>query len=178
MSTLAFHTGRERAPHLEQPDHRHRLLRAAELIHQLQPRSVADLGCGDGGLLSLLVDLDAWGYDFSPVNEAGWAERGVTAEVRDVFNDRDVPRWGELAACTEVLEHVADPRGTVEWISRHARYLVASSPHSETDEHHGDCHAWAWDLAGYRGMIEPHFEILTHETSHWCQLITGRSRHQ
>jgi hypothetical protein len=29
-----------------------------------------DLGCGDGGLLSLLTGLDAWGYDFSAVNQA------------------------------------------------------------------------------------------------------------
>lgn len=138
-----------------------------------------DLGCGDGGLLSLLTrDLDAWGYDFSPVNQQGWAERWVTAEVRDVFNDRDVPRWAELAVCTEVLEHLTDPHGTIEWVARNTRWIVASSPHSETDRNHGDCHAWAWDYDGYRELIEPHFEILTHETVHWSQLITGRSRHQ
>jgi 2-polyprenyl-3-methyl-5-hydroxy-6-metoxy-1,4-benzoquinol methylase len=177
VSTLDFHAGRARAPHLEQPDHRARLLRTAELIHQLNLTSVVDLGCGDGGLLSLLTGLDAWGYDFSPINQAGWVERGVTAEVRDVFNARDVPRWGECAVATEVLEHSAQPHSIVEWIARHARYLVASSPHRETDQQHSDCHAWAWNDLGYRALIEPHFEILSHETVDWSQIITGRSRY-
>lgn len=177
VATLDFHHDRERAPHLEQADHRARLLRTAKLVRSLNPGSVVDLGCGDGGLLSLLRGTDAWGYDFQPSNEPAWAQRGVTAERRDVFNTRDVPRWGELAVLTEVLEHLADPHGTVEWVARNARYIVASSPHTETAERHGDCHAWAWDLDGYRALIEPHFEILTHETVDWSQLITGRSRY-
>lgn len=177
VSTLAFHAGRDRAPHLEQPDHRARLLRTAELVRNLHPATVVDLGCGDGGLLSLLTDLDAWGYDFQPSNEPAWAERGVTAERRDVFNNHDVPRWGELAVCTEVLEHLTDPHDTIKWIAGHTRRIVASSPHVETDRNHGDCHAWAWDLDGYRALIEPHFEVLTHETVDWSQLITGRSRY-
>jgi hypothetical protein len=178
VSTLLFHTGRPRAPHLEQPDHRPRLLRTAELIRDLRPASVVDLGCGDGGLLTLLRDLDAWGYDFSLVNEPAWDEREVNAAVLDVFNQRHVPHWGQLAVCTEVLEHLADPHGTVEWIAHHAVYLVASSPHNETPEHHSDCHAWAWNHEGYRALIEPHFEILTHDTIDWSQIITGRSRYQ
>jgi len=177
VSTVEFHADRDRAPHLEQPDHRARLLRTAQLIHQLNPASVVDLGGGDGGLLSLLTGLDAWGYDFQPTNQAGWAERGVTAELRDVFNDRDVPRWGELAVCTEVLEHLAAPHSVVEWVAHHARYLVASSPHGETDLQHGDCHSYAWDMAGYRALIEPHFEIMVHETVDWSQIIAGRSRY-
>lgn len=175
VSTLGFHADRERAPHLEQPDHQGRLLRTAELVRSLNPASVVDLGCGDGGLLSLLPDLDAWGYDFQPSNEPAWAERGVTAERRDVFNTRDVPRWGECAVMTEVLEHVADPHGTVAWVARNARYVVASSPHRETDRQHGDCHAWAWDVEGYRALFEPHFKVLSHETVDWSQLIVGRS---
>lgn len=177
VATLAYHRDRERAPHLEQPDHRARLERCAQLIHDLNPASVVDLGCGDGGLLSLLHGIPAWGYDFQPSNQAGWTERGVTAEARDVFNDRDVPRWGELAATTEVLEHLADPHSAVAWIAEHARWIVASSPRHETAEFHGDCHAWAWDEHGYRTLIEPHFEIVQHDTVDWSQIIVGTSRH-
>lgn len=176
VSTLDFHHDRERAPHLEQPDHRARLLRTAELVRSLNPASVVDLGCGDGGLLSLLPDLDAWGYDFQPSNEPAWSERGVKAERRDVFNAHDVPRWGECAVMTEVLEHVADPHGTVAWVARNARYVVASSPHTETAEHHGAEHCWAWNTGGYRALFELHFEILSHEAVDWSQLLAGRSR--
>ncbi|MFD9276917.1 methyltransferase domain-containing protein [Streptomyces mirabilis] len=176
VATLDFHRDRDRAPHLEQPDHRARLQRCARLIRNISPASVVDLGCGDGGLLSLIKDIPSWGYDFQPSNEPAWAERGVTAERRDVFNTRDVPRWGELAVLTEVLEHLADPHGTAEWVSRHAAWIVASSPRHESADFHGDCHAWAWDEGGYEALIAPHFEVERHETVDWSQIIVGRSK--
>ena len=150
--------------------------RCAGLIRKVGPASVVDLGCGDGGLLSLIKDVPSWGYDFQPSNEPAWAERGVSAERRDVFNTRDVPRWGQLAVLTEVLEHVADPHDTVEWVARNASWIVASSPRHETADFHGDCHAWAWDEAGYQALIEPHFEITTHIGLDWSQIIVARSR--
>lgn len=180
VSTAAFHAGRERAPHLEQDMHQARLVRCAELIRCLYPFSVVDLGCGDGGLLELLAQEDpevqAWGYDFQPSNQAGWQQRGVTAELRDVFNDRDVPRWGEVAVLTEVLEHLADPHGVLEWVAHNAVFVVASSPHGETAEHHAAEHAWAWDMLGYATMIGEHFHVMRHEQLDWTQLIVGRSK--
>lgn len=178
VSTFAFHEHRDRAPHLEQTMHRDRLLRTAELVRALSPASVVDLGCGDGGLLSLIADIPSWGYDWHPASAQGWAERGVHAEHLDVFNGRQVPRWGQVAVLTEVLEHLAGPHGVVEWVSRHAEYVVASSPKDETDQSHGDCHAWAWDMAGYEALFAPHFEILTHEPAGWSQIIVGRSRNR
>lgn len=177
VSTFAFHQHRPRAPHLEQPDHRARLLATAKLIRDLAPASVVDLGCGDGGLLSLIADIPSWGYDFAPANAQGWIDRGVTAEQRDVFTTREPIRWGQVAVMTEVLEHLADPHGVVEWVSRHAEWVVASSPKDETGARHGDCHAWAWDLAGYRALFEPHYQVTSHTTVDWSQIIVGRSRH-
>ena len=177
VSTFAFHEHRPRAPHLEQPDHCSRLHKTAELIRHLAPASVVDLGCGDGGLLSLIKDIPSWGYDFQPANAQGWADRGVTAEERDVFTTRGPLRWGQVAVLTEVLEHLADPHGVVEWVSHHTTWVVASSPKDETAERHGDCHAWAWDLDGYRSLFEPHFHVASHTTADWSQIIVGRSRH-
>ncbi|MET7975738.1 methyltransferase domain-containing protein [Streptomyces mirabilis] len=176
VATLDFHRDRDRAPHLEQPDHRARLKRCARVIRNINPGSVVDLGCGDGGLLSLIKDIPSWGYDFQPSNEPAWTERGVTAERRDVFNTRDVPKWGELAVLTEVLEHLADPHGTVEWVARNASWIVASSPRHESADFHGDCHAWAWDEEGYRALLAPHFEVTLHEAVDWSQIIVGRSK--
>src|SRR5690349_11844052 len=102
VATFEFHEHRERAPHLEQPIHHDRLMKAAEFVEEAaelwlgshpdtedprmpgQPRRVyvSDLGCGDGGLLQVLgqdPNLAAWGYDFAPANRAGWSERGVSA---------------------------------------------------------------------------------------------------
>lgn len=176
VSTFAFHEHRDRAPHLEQADHRKRLETCARLIRDLNPASVVDLGCGDGGLLSLISDIPSWGYDFQPANTGGWILRAVTAEQRDVFNAFDVPQWGELAVMTEVLEHLADPHAVVEWVSRNCGLVVASSPKDETGDRHGDCHAWAWDMDGYRALFDPHFEVINHFGLDWSQILVGRSR--
>lgn len=168
VSTAAFHEHRERAPHLEQGVHRPRLEKAADFVMaavmELHYRgqedvTVSDLGCGDGGLLSLLTSLHvkAWGYDFQPSNTQGWAERGVTATQADVFGkDRNTIEYGNIVVCTEVLEHVADPHGALRFIAVHpwVNYLVCSSPWTETMESHDECHAWAWDLDGYRALVE------------------------
>lgn len=184
VSTFAFHEHRERAPHLEQPAHRPRLLRAAQFVGRAAARveartgrrpTVSDLGCGDGGLLSLLPPdmVDAWGYDFAPANVAGWAERGVRAEQRDVFgSDHTGVKVGDIAVCTEVLEHLADPHGAVRWIGETAQFLVASSPWPETPEQYDECHAWAWDLDGYRALVEQGgFRVLRQEKVSWFQVV-------
>lgn len=189
VSTRAFHAHRERAPHLEQPAHQGRLNCAfAFIIEALQTHAavkpgtddvtLSDLGCGDGGLLQTLrgiVGLTAWGYDFQPSNQAGWIERGVTAEQADVFGaDRDQIRLGDITVTTEVLEHVADPYAAVRWIGQHSRYLVASSPWNETPESHDECHAWAFDQDGYRALIEQGgFTILRHEAVGQFQVVLG-----
>lgn len=198
VSTPAFHAHRERAPHLEQPIHQRRLHKAFEFavqaVQEHTPRidcnlaslsdravTLSDLGCGDGGLLQLLrgvVRLTAWGYDFQPSNEAGWKERGIRAELADVFGeDRSLVSLGDISVTTEVLEHLADPHDAVRWIGQHSRYLVASSPWNETPESHDECHAWAWDHDGYRALIEQGgFEVVRHETVGQFQVILGERR--
>lgn len=186
VSTAEFHADRERAPHLEQPQHRPRLEAAAALISTAatlhvgragRPPTLSDLGCGDGGLLSLVQGrvAEAWGYDFAPANVAGWAERGVKAESLDVFGaDRDLVRFGDITVVTEVLEHIADPHGAVHWITGHSPFIVASSPWNETPERHDECHAWAWDMAGYRALIEQSgYRLLAHRRVLQFQLILG-----
>jgi methyltransferase family protein len=186
VSTAEFHADRARAPHLEQPVHRPRLELAASLVsvaerlysarHGGAVATLSDLGCGDGGLLSLAQDrVKAWGYDFSPANSAGWPERGVKAEALDVFGaDRDRVRFGDITTVTEVLEHIADPHGAVRWIGEHSKFIVASSPWNETPEWHDECHAWAFDMAGYRALIEQGgFRVLRHERVMQFQVVLG-----
>lgn len=146
----------------------------------LEPLSVVDLGCGDGGLLSLLRGhVLSWGYDFQPSNVSAWTERGVEAELRDVLNHKAGVHWGELAVLTEVLEHVADPHGVVAWVADNARFIVASSPCGiDTPEQHADEHAWGWDQDGYLALFEPYFEVLAHERVEWSQIFVGQSRRE
>jgi hypothetical protein len=183
VSTAEFHRDRPRAPHLEQGWHRGRLLRAAqfvsEAVTELGTATVSDLGCGDGGLLSLVQDIPgatAWGYDFSPANAAGWPERGVTAYAKDVFGaDRPTVQVGDVVVMTETLEHLADPHGVLRWVRYPARWLVCSSPFNENDHMHDACHAWAWDLEGYARMItEAGWEIVRHEQTELFQVVLAR----
>jgi 2-polyprenyl-3-methyl-5-hydroxy-6-metoxy-1,4-benzoquinol methylase len=178
VSTFEFHADRERAPHLEQAWHQERLYKARDFIVQALERddcrTVSDLGCGDGGLLSLVPGdgHTAWGYDFCPANAAGWAERGVTAYARDVFADLDAAVTGDVVVMTEVLEHLADPHGALASLRPRARALVCSSPWNERPGNHSPEHAWAWDLDGYTAMItQAGWTVDRHEQAGFFQVV-------
>lgn len=185
VSTSEFHADRDRAAHLEHPAHRPRLTHAAELVRaavnvaamQDRPATVSDLGCGDGGLLSLLAawHITAWGYDFCPANTEGWAERRVDGEFLDAFGaDRDKVRFGSVTVVTEVLEHLSDPYEVVRWIGGRSRFIVASSPWDERPELHDECHAWAFDADGYRDLLgQAGFRLLRHYEVGRFQLALG-----
>lgn len=177
VSSFAFHEHRERAPHLEQSNHRERLDIAHELVVDSANKlcnegwksvTVSDLGCGDGGLLQLLKNewrVQSWGYDFQPSNAAGWAQRGVQAHALDVFNGDDNPvhnaaTIGDVVVMTEVLEHLQNPHAVVKFLAARGKsalirpsFLVVSSPFTETAESHDECHAWAWDIPGYAKLL-------------------------
>lgn len=183
VSTAHFHADRDRADHLGDPHHRPRLEKAAEFVRQaaggLDQPTVSDLGCGDGGLLSLIQDdVDAWGYDFAPANAQGWAERGVKAEQLDVFGaDRDRVRFGSITVMTEVLEHISDPFGAVRRVRDNSQFLVASSPWVENGSNYDECHAWAFDPWGYRELAERcGFRILRHELVQGFQVVLAGPR--
>lgn len=150
-----WHETRESAHHLDETSHRERLFIASNLVRKavgLGGKSVVDLGCGDGGLLSLLKDLDvpSWGYDLSPKTiEYATTVRGVDARYTDFVSD-DI-EYGDIAIMTEVLEHMKDPHKVVRELP--SEYLIASSPYNETPENHYEFHLWAWDKEGYDNLI-------------------------
>ena len=189
VSTAEFHADRERAPHLEQEWHRPRLERAAQFIQRfgaVNPVTVSDLGCGDGGLLQLLdgmLEVSAsWGYDFAPANAAGWRERQVTAEALDVFGaDWGQVLFGDVVVMTEVLEHLADPHRVLRLLKESGDRehgfvsgLVVSSPWNEGPGNHSPEHAWAWDRDGYAAMITAAgWTVVRHDTVGLFQVVSA-----
>ena len=157
FASQEWYVEREAAHHLEQQGHRDRLLEAHKLVLkaiELGAKDAVDLGCGDGGMLSLLKDSDinSWGYDLAPNNiEHAINVRGVDARYTD-FNNDDTIEYADIAIMTEVLEHLEDPHGVLKDLP--SKYLVASSPFHETGEHHYEFHLWAWDVSGYKKLIE------------------------
>jgi SAM-dependent methyltransferase len=188
VSTAEFHADRERAPHLEQEFHQGRLHLAAQMVMDAaagmdkETVLVSDLGCGDGGLLQLLKAeprIAAWGYDFSPANAAGWTERGVQAQLADVFS----ADWhkvgimvGDIVVMTETLEHLADPHEVLARLRRtDVQQIVCSSPFNESPGNHSPEHAWAWDLEGYAAMIgAAGWKIVRHEQVDLFQVVLAR----
>lgn len=185
-TTPEWYAGREAAPHLEQEGHRERLLLTATFIEQAineGATDIVDLGAGDGGLLSLFRDdlRIGWlhGYDLQQTNVDAAAVRGVTVELRDViahndYDSSDTTVW----VVTEMLEHLVDPHSFVRRLhDADAKWLVASSPYIETAESHYEFHTWAWDLEGYRALLENNgWEVVRQETTWISQVLLARKK--
>lgn len=178
-ATPAWYAGRESAPHLDQPMHQGRLHLSAQHVRgavaAYGARSVVDLGCGDGGLLSILdAGVSAWGYDLQPSNVVV-ARAGTDVRFGDVLAEGI--EWADLAVATEMLEHLVDPHGLLREIRRHASVVVASSPWTETAESHYAHHLFAWDLAGYEALLSgTGWRVVRHDTVDMFQVITGVRR--
>lgn len=194
VSTFAFHEHRDRAPHLEQGVHQGRLQMAIDFIHKAvatvrervgEPNrivKVVDLGCGDGGLLSVIgqdMGIAAVGYDFQPSNIVGWSERGL---LHNTFAMDFVGNWpvvidADVYVITECLEHLTDPHDMVRNIRAREAIIVASSPFTESASSHDECHAWAWDPAGYWKLLDDAgFDVVEHDRTGMFQVIRGEPR--
>jgi 2-polyprenyl-3-methyl-5-hydroxy-6-metoxy-1,4-benzoquinol methylase len=108
-----------------------------ELFELAAPRSVLDVGCGEGVLVhewaQRLGEGRVVGIDLEEESiQAGWAEhRAPNLEYR-VMEASDLPfaeNEFDLASAIEVLEHVPDPEHTVAEMARCAeRHLLVSVP--------------------------------------------------
>lgn len=184
-TTPEWYAGRETAPHLEQEGHRERLLLSAKFVDDAISRggrNVLDLGAGDGGLLSLVTPNTpgtAYGFDLQQTNVDAAKLRGVDVRLVDAVADDE---WAEyvwsnsedtVLVATEMLEHLVDPHAFVRLMhDSGARWLVASSPYIETAELHYEFHTWAWDLEGYRELLESNgWRVARQETSWISQVL-------
>jgi ubiquinone/menaquinone biosynthesis C-methylase UbiE len=109
-----------------------------ELWAKAAPRSVLDVGCGEGVLTSKwaerLRDGRVVGIDLEdPALQAEWEKRRASNLEYRVMKAEALPFADgefELAAAIEVLEHVPDPEHTVAEMARVARggHLLVSVP--------------------------------------------------
>jgi 2-polyprenyl-3-methyl-5-hydroxy-6-metoxy-1,4-benzoquinol methylase len=108
-----------------------------ELMALAQPRSLLDVGCGEGVLVHQwaqgLPEIRVVGIDLEEESiQAGWAQRQAPNLQYRTMPAEDLPfADGEfdVATAIEVLEHVPDPEHTVAEMARCAeRHLLVSVP--------------------------------------------------
>jgi len=108
-----------------------------ELMQRAEPRSLLDVGCGEGVLVhrwaQSLPDSRVVGIDLEEESiQAGWAERQAPNLEYRTMPAEDLPFADDefdLATAIEVLEHVPDPEHTLAEMARCAeRHLLVSVP--------------------------------------------------
>jgi 2-polyprenyl-3-methyl-5-hydroxy-6-metoxy-1,4-benzoquinol methylase len=108
-----------------------------ELMRRAEPRSLLDVGCGEGVLVhrwaQSLPDHRVVGIDLEEESiQAGWAQRQAPNLEYRTMPAEELPfADGEfdLATAIEVLEHVPDPEQTLAEMARCAeRHLLVSVP--------------------------------------------------
>lgn len=127
--------------------------------------SIIDLGCGDGSLLAKLQskfkyhqDLYLAGYDICDASLAVAYEKGLRVGKANILDLKEVMHsLGDYVVLTEVLEHLKDPHGYLTELYKYCPIttrLIVSSPSAEDDQWHYEDHAWAWDMDGYRELLD------------------------
>lgn len=109
---------------------------AIRLVHQVAPRTILEVGCGEGYMLDALgrggVTAALHGVDFSQAAIADARARlGARAELeaRDARELADDGRTFDLVMMLEVLEHIPDPAQMLPILERLTRrHLLLSVP--------------------------------------------------
>jgi len=108
-----------------------------ELFQAADPRSLLDVGCGEGVLAQRfarqLPDRRVVGIDLEePSIQAGWEQHTAPNLQYMTMRAEDLPfaeNQFDLASAIEVLEHVPDPEHTLAEMARCAeRHLLVSVP--------------------------------------------------
>ncbi len=108
-----------------------------ELFKQAAPKSLLDVGCGEGVLIhewaKAIAPARVVGIDLEePSIQAGWAERQAPNLEYRIMLAENLPFADDefdVATAIEVLEHVPDPAHTVAEMARVAsRHLLVSVP--------------------------------------------------
>lgn len=157
--------------------------RAAELVRQAAPRTILDLGCGEGFMIEALLDagIDAQftGIDLSEAAIADARGRigpraNASFEVVDARKLVDDGRTFDMVMMLEVLEHIPNPAQMIPILKKLAsRHVLLSVPWEPffcglnlargkniTRLGNDPEHVNHWTRQGFFRFIRPHFSIL------------------
>lgn len=110
-------------------------IRLGDLVQQMAPKSILDIGCGEGYTLRALVDRGVRcpmrGIDISvaAIEEARERVPEAQFEVSDAFDIERERRTYDLVLLTEVLEHLPRPERILLPLTQIVgRFVIASVP--------------------------------------------------
>jgi SAM-dependent methyltransferase len=166
-----------------------------ELFSEAAPRSVLDVGCGEGVLTAqwarALAPERVVGTDLEdPKLRAYWEGLGGEANLELVAMPVEQLEFADgefdLVAATEVLEHVGDPEAAVAEMARVAeRWLLVSVPHEPLwralnvargaylrDLGNTPGHLNHWTRGGFVKLLSRHGEVVqTRSPFPWTMLL-------
>jgi 2-polyprenyl-3-methyl-5-hydroxy-6-metoxy-1,4-benzoquinol methylase len=168
---------------------------AGELLDRAAPRSLLDVGCGEGVLTERWAARDIGceivGVDLpDPALAANWASRAQRPNLHFAAMEAETLAFAdgsfELVAAIEVLEHVADPRDALAEMARvAARWLLVSVPSEPlwrmlnlargayvTELGNTPGHLHHWTPGSFRRLLAAHGEIVCARTPlPWTMLL-------
>jgi len=152
-----------------------------ELVQRAAPRTVYEIGCGEGHLSRSLLDrgIEVRGCDVeAPVvaeaNALNGGPQGGRFEVKSVYDFKDGELQVDAIVCCEVLEHLTDPEAALDLIARQsATHFIFSVPREPiwrvlnmarckylSDLGNTPGHLQHWSSTAFKDMISKRFDIL------------------
>jgi SAM-dependent methyltransferase len=155
-SLLSEYLGPERAAFYEE---------VAAISAQQAPRAVIDVGCGAGNLLRSVVEKTTpervVGIDYASAGVRRAKQLVPAGEfLAESLYDVDLDEKFDLVLCTEVLEHLRDPRGAVEVLVRlcaRPGAIVITVPDGAQDTWEG--HRNFWTESELEGFLRGYGEV-------------------
>lgn len=177
-------------------------LAAFEFAKEQGLERIADIGCGSAyKLLKYFGDLDIIGYEIEPMLSIlrqmypfhHWSLSDFNRKLKGHNACFD------LVICSDVVEHLVDPDGLLNWINNQFefKYLVISTPErdqlihlwkdpyysrqSQTGPPVNAAHVREWSFTEFEKYIGKYFDIVSHfccEKEYYDQLIIAKKKRQ
>jgi 2-polyprenyl-3-methyl-5-hydroxy-6-metoxy-1,4-benzoquinol methylase len=175
-----WYKGRELADHINQDNHRPRLMQVLEYLTQIvgddSEITIADFGCGNGGLIREIeskLPNKIWGYDLQPTNIEDAIQKGNSENIKYLDFINESIEFPDIAIATEVLEHLVDPDAFIKrLLDNGVKYIIASSPDYETPTYHAPFHLWVFNGDSYKEMfVTSGWDVILHHKDYFQYII-------
>jgi SAM-dependent methyltransferase len=157
--------------------HFHR--RVGELVEAAHPRSILDVGCGEGFTIDYLLrangqlHLRGVDFDWSALRRAKGKHPGVLFEMADIGRLPYASAGFDLVLCLEVLEHLPEPLPALEELRRvsgqrcvisvpnEPYFMLANFLRGKNVRAWGNDpeHLQRWTAGQFRELVERYFEV-------------------